>query len=210
MKKESIIFDGKVVNLVYKKVKYARLKVSKEAVISMSLPLRYPKKLVFCMLETHKEWINNKVAFIQNNRLKDDKTCLLGKIYTLKFDESIKSVQIRDDEILSPNFAKFSEFKKEFARAKFSEFIDEFLPLIGKSVNHISIKAMSTRWGSCNSTKGYINLSLNLIEKSEDLVRYVVLHELTHLIYPHHQKSFYEFIAKIMPDFKEREKRLKG
>ena len=67
---------------------------------------------------------------------------------------------------------------------------------------------MTTRWGSCNSRKGYINLSLNLIEKAPDLVEYVVLHELAHLIYPHHQKSFYDFIAKLMPDFKAREKQL--
>ncbi|WP_178140096.1 M48 family metallopeptidase, partial [uncultured Campylobacter sp.] len=41
-------------------------------------------------------------------------------------------------------------------------------------------------------------------------VRYVVLHELTHMLYPHHQKSFYDFIEKIMPDYKKQEQILKA
>ncbi|MBQ7270076.1 MAG: M48 family metallopeptidase, partial [Campylobacter sp.] len=64
-------------------------------------------------------------------------------------------------------------------------------------------------WGSCNHKKGYINLSLNLVKKDLKFIEYVVLHELTHLIYPHHRNEFYAFIAKIMPDFKERIKTAK-
>ena len=87
-------------------------------------------------------------------------------------------------------------------------FIAKFAPAINRKINRVVVRKMTTRWGSCNSRKGYINLSLNLIEKAPELVEYVVLHELAHLIYPHHQKSFYGFIAALMPDFRSREKRL--
>jgi predicted metal-dependent hydrolase len=63
---------------------------------------------------------------------------------------------------------------------------------------------MHSRWGSCNSKKGYINLNLYLIRKDIRFIEYVILHELAHLIHPNHSKDFYRFIENIMPDFKER------
>ena len=113
-----------------------------------------------------------------------------------------------DGEIYAPNLAALENYKKAFARRIYGHFIDKLAPAVNRKINRVVVRKMTTRWGSCNSRKGYINLSLNLIEKAPELVEYVVLHELTHLIYPHHQKSFYGFIAKLMPDFKTREKRL--
>ena len=113
-----------------------------------------------------------------------------------------------DGEIYAPGLAALENCKKAFARRIYGHFIAKFAPTVNRKINRVVVRKMTTRWGSCNSRKGYINLSLNLIEKAPDLVEYVVLHELAHLIYPHHQKSFYDFIAKLMPDFKAREKRL--
>lgn len=113
-----------------------------------------------------------------------------------------------DGEIYAASLAALENYKKAFARRIYEHFIDKLAPAVNRKINRIVVRKMTTRWGSCNSRKGYINLSLNLIEKAPELVEYVVLHELTHLIYPHHQKSFYDFIAALMPDFRSREKRL--
>ena len=113
-----------------------------------------------------------------------------------------------DGEIYTPNLMALENYKKAFARRIYGHFIAKFAPAVNRKINRVVVRKMTTRWGSCNSRKGYINLSLNLIEKAPELVEYVVLHELAHLIYPHHQKNFYDFIAKLMPDFKTREQRL--
>ena len=113
-----------------------------------------------------------------------------------------------DGEIYAASLAALENYKKAFARRVYEHFIAKFAPAVNRKINRVVVRKMTTRWGSCNSRKGYINLSLNLIEKAPELVEYVVLHELAHLIYPHHQKSFYDFIAGLMPDFKTREKRL--
>ncbi|MBF7043742.1 M48 metallopeptidase family protein, partial [Campylobacter volucris] len=78
-----------------------------------------------------------------------------------------------------------------------------------KKVQKISIKEMVSRWGSCNHKKAYINLNLKLMQKPIKSIEYVILHELTHLIYPHHQKEFYAFLYNLMPDYKAREIYLK-
>lgn len=123
-----------------------------------------------------------------------------------KFDSSDE--RKFDGEIYAPNLAALENYKKAFARRVYGYFIAKFAPAVNRKIARVVVRKMATRWGSCNSRKGYINLSLNLIEKAPELVEYVVLHELTHLIYPHHQKSFYDFITKLMPDFKTREQRL--
>lgn len=193
-----------------KRVKHARLKVDRECKITLSLPLRYPKFMAMLFLEDNLEWLRNKVTKNKALMLPKNKTMLLGKIYEFKFDESFKSVKILGSEIYAPNLDKYLKFKKEFAKNEFNKFIEIYAPIIGKKVNKVTVRDMKTRWGSCNSTKGYINLALNLIEKSPDLIEYVVLHELTHLLYPHHKKSFYDYIESLMPDFRMREKRLRS
>lgn len=145
-------------------------------------------------------------------------------LYGTKFDREFSAIKFKsqsseakfdsadgrkfDGKIYAASLAALENYKKAFARRIYGHFIAKFAPAVNRKINRVVVRKMTTRWGSCNSRKGYINLSLNLIEKAPELVEYVVLHELAHLIYPHHQKSFYGFIAALMPDFRSREKRL--
>lgn len=199
------------VNFIRKKrVKNAKLKITKDNQISLVAPLIYPKFMAEIFINENLKWLRKKSKENLKFMLPKGKTKLLGKIYEIKFDENVKSTQILDDIIMAKNEKEFLKFKKELAKAKFSKIIEIYQPLIGKNVNRLVIRTMKTRWGSCNSKKGYINLALNLVEKSPDLVEYVILHELTHLLFPHHQKSFYDYIKNLMPDYKDREKRLRS
>ena len=74
----------------------------------------------------------------------------------------------------------------------------------------MSIRRMTSRWGSCQPAKGKITLNTRLVEAPVEAIDYVVLHELAHMKYPHHQQSFYDFIDRFMPDWKERRELLKG
>ena len=138
-----------------------------------------------------------------------------GKFDASEFNHHLDELKFKssderkfDGEIYAQNLAALENYKKAFARHIYGHFIAKFAPAVNRKINRVVVRKMTTRWGSCNSRKGYINLSLNLIEKAPELVEYVVLHELAHLIYPHHQKSFYGFIEGLMPDFKTREQRL--
>ncbi|MGL4687373.1 MAG: M48 metallopeptidase family protein, partial [Fusobacteriaceae bacterium] len=71
-----------------------------------------------------------------------------------------------------------------------------------------SYKFMKTRWGSCNTRKKYLNFNILLLASPLESIEYVVLHEIAHLKYPHHQKSFWNYISFYMPDWKDRKKKL--
>ena len=67
---------------------------------------------------------------------------------------------------------------------------------------------MRTLWGSCAPAKGKITLNEYLLKADIRCIQYVILHELTHLIYPKHNKEFYDFLTIQMPDWVERKARL--
>ena len=95
------------------------------------------------------------------------------------------------------------------ARAIIPDRVAYFAPLIGVKPMGVKITSARTRFGSCSS-KGNLCFSLYLMEKSERAVDYVVVHELCHLREMNHSPKFYREIEKILPDYRERIKELKG
>ena len=62
--------------------------------------------------------------------------------------------------------------------------------------NRVAIKNNSSNWGSC-STKRNINLNMNLVRLPEELMDYVIAHELCHLVYPNHSERFHALLNAI-------------
>lgn len=213
LKQKSINLDfyGLSVLINFKtNVKSMRLRVGKDAKITLSMPFYSTQKMALSFLEMHRIWLENTYKKALANLPKDDEMKFLGQVYKIKFDENFKEPFFDGEIVFTPNLKSLERLKKTRAKELFLELVSHFQPFINKPIKRIVIRNSKTRWGSCNHKKSYINLSLRLIEKPLSAVRYVVLHELTHLLYPHHQKSFYDFIEKIMPDYKKQEQILKA
>jgi len=71
----------------------------------------------------------------------------------------------------------------------------------------ISLRKMQSSWGSC-SAKGIISLNIKLIQVTREYIDYVLIHELCHLIYLHHEPEFYKLLTRIMPDWKSKKDKL--
>ncbi|WP_291951031.1 SprT family zinc-dependent metalloprotease [Campylobacter sp.] len=195
-----------------KKVKYLRLKIDRNLDLKLTIPLYYKDTNVFNFLEKNESWIKNKYKEILSKKevLSKNEIYFLGKKYIVIYDEKNIKTFIKKSQIFTKNTQDLENFKKKSAKKIFEFLIKKWQFAFEKKVQKISIKTMVSRWGSCNHKKAYINLNLKLIQKPVKAIEYVILHELTHLVYPHHKKEFYNFLYNLMPDYKEREILLKN
>ncbi|MFA6331420.1 MAG: YgjP-like metallopeptidase domain-containing protein [Methanoregula sp.] len=96
---------------------------------------------------------------------------------------------------------------REELRALVKESIKKYSEELGCAPDHLFIKKMCTKWASC-SRKG--NLTINSLGQylPDDLVEYVVFHEMVHLINPNHDQQFWKCIRKKFNNTSEIEKSL--
>jgi predicted metal-dependent hydrolase len=83
-------------------------------------------------------------------------------------------------------------------------------PLIRKWEKRLSVQVegyylrrMKTKWGSCNRRSRHIRLNTELVKKPRDLLEYVVVHEMVHLIEPRHSERFVALMDKHYPSWRE-------
>lgn len=82
--------------------------------------------------------------------------------------------------------------------------------ITGKRASQWRIRDMKTRWGTCNTQSAAVTLNLQLVHRDPVYLRYVMLHELTHLWEPSHNARFYAYMDRFCPDWKRIRKQLKA
>lgn len=80
--------------------------------------------------------------------------------------------------------------------------------IIGVHPSKITIRDPKTRWGSC-SAKATLSYNWRIIMAPECVIDYLVVHELCHLRIPNHSTQYWAFLARYIPDYKERRRWLK-
>jgi hypothetical protein len=81
--------------------------------------------------------------------------------------------------------------------------IEKWEPRLGVQVAAYFLQRMKTKWGSCNPEAGHIRLNTELVKKPRDLVEYVVVHEMVHLIEPTHSDRFVSILTEHYPSWRE-------
>ncbi len=100
------------------------------------------------------------------------------------------------------------EWYFQHAEEKIGERASRFARLIGKWPASINIKNQEKRWGSCSRT-GIIRFNWKIIMAPISVMDYVIVHELCHLIYPHHSSQFWQKVQSVISDYQRRRNWLK-
>ncbi len=95
------------------------------------------------------------------------------------------------------------EWQKSLLHTYIKEVIAQWEKVLGVKVNAYFIQRMKTKWGSCNHKLQNIRLNTELVKKPKDLVEYVVVHEMIHLIEPTHNDNFVSLMNKHYPNWRE-------
>ena len=103
--------------------------------------------------------------------------------------------------------AKKATVMHEWHKSLLHEFVPPLIkkwqPKLGVHVNAYFLQRMKTKWGSCNATAGHIRLNTELVKKPKDLIEYVVVHEMAHLIEPTHSERFVAILTEHYPTWRE-------
>jgi predicted metal-dependent hydrolase len=91
---------------------------------------------------------------------------------------------------------------RDQVRTVASEFVQKWEPVIKVKVRQIFIQKMRTKWGGCRPDRGHIRLNTELAKKPKECLEYIVVHEVVHMIEPHHNKQFTQYMDKLLPHWR--------
>jgi len=94
------------------------------------------------------------------------------------------------------------------AKAMLPGRVAHFAAVMGVRPTAMRITSAQTRWGSCSS-RGSVNFSWRLMLCDDDVIDYVVVHELAHLREMNHSPCFWAIVAQVLPDYKRRKEKLR-
>lgn len=138
--------------------------------VSVSVPYIIPYAAAIAFFQTRRRWVLETMAE-QKEKFKD---------VTLPSREEVESLRRQARCDLPPRLAALAS-------------------RYGFSYGRVAIKHNSSNWGSCSS-KGNINLNLNIIRLPEVLQDYVLLHELCHLRHQDHGHGFHLLLEHVLTD----------
>ncbi|KPK90624.1 MAG: hypothetical protein AMJ88_15760 [Anaerolineae bacterium SM23_ 63] len=217
-----------VVNVVTADRKRLSITVHPDLRITAKAPTGYEPEVIRQRLEKRASWIAKQLDFFKGFQplptprkfISGETHYYLGRQYRLKIKIGEKArVRLigRFFEMESPNpddrkkaRALMLDWYSTHAKNLLLKRLDQYLPIFAKkgaAKPEVRFRHMTKRWGS-SSASGVIMLNTELVKAPSHCIDYVIIHELCHLLYPHHDKKFYRLLGRILPDWEKRKERL--
>ena len=230
MEKE-IILNGRsvVYYLTRKRVKNINIRIGTDGIVKVSCPYYASFADVERFMRSESDFIIRAVdrmnaragnaarpVFYRNG----EEVNVFGERCTLHVspDYSSDSVIFRYPDIYVKGEAaeevmrRYEKWRRSALRSKVIEMIDYYYPEFEKKgvsyPSQIVFRTMKSRWGVCSPSQGKLTFNYNLFETPEELIAYVVVHELSHFLEANHSDRFWSHVEDIMPDYKARRKAL--
>lgn len=235
LEKGTLEVNGQAVPVkIYREHRYSvRASIGRKAAI-LRLPLEMSEAEQRERIEWFQQWLSktlkrneNVAAHFDAKTYQDGDTLQVGnRTYRLKIrheDRQTHSGRLDKGKTISLKLSqndKDNSLKRNIQHLLSRIVAQDFLPEITRRVHELNdkyfkkeiktvrLKYNHSNWGSC-SAKSNINLSTRLLFAPGDVIDYVIIHELAHLIEMNHSPRFWKLVAKAMPDYEEKEKWLK-
>lgn len=214
---EVIVTNSRLSNRLKLSVSSGRIRISKPKLVPLSSTIKF--------IEKNRQWIETKLSKSLENRLIHEGDVISREV-TVRFipsDDDKSVIRLRksvlevhtssntkmtdldlQDEIIKIMIPQWRQEAKLYLPGR----LDYLAKLHGFSYQNLRLKNIHTRWGSCTS-KGNINLNIQLMRISDDLIDHVILHELAHTKAMNHGSDFWQIFTSIRPEAKAERKRLK-
>lgn len=214
-----------------KRRKTSELIIENENEITLRVPYDKPIEEIMGIIQKKIQWILKKqdehtrtrAEIKEHSYLPSSTLPYLGQNYILEFNvvrdkKGIDVVDFQDKKFLftiyDPNNGNkiktkdkvktlYEDWLKKQAEIIFKNKVETFSKIVKVNPKKIVLKKLKNRWGSITK-KGTINLNINLIKTPEDVIDYIIIHELCHFKIKGHSFKFWIFLKQFVPDYKEK------
>ena len=190
--------------------------------VEVRAPMKMPKESIERFVTSKDKWIEDKLAKSSERVARRDKfeinygdhVIYMGGQYPV---EARVGGRIGFDDVcfyvppgLLPDQVKFAcaHIYRLLAKRVLIEKVNEFAKAMGVRPAAVKINGAKTRWGSCSSRKS-LNFSWMIMMADNDIIDYVVVHELAHITEMNHSARFWALVGAVLPDYTARKAKLK-
>jgi len=172
------------ITLIRSRRKSLAIEITPELQVVVRAPARMPVREINAFVQEKDDWIRAHLQqMAEKKRLRE---------------------QYREQALSKEELQKLATQAMKLIPQK----VHYYAQIIGVTYGRITIRNQRTRWGSC-SGKGNLNFNCLLLLMPEEVLDYVVVHELCHRKEMNHSARFWEEVEKILPDYRQRRKWLK-
>lgn len=186
----------------YKKKKNISLTIDPEGFITIRAPLGIPEEELEKIIAPMAPKIEKRLAEIEKNKQIFNEGSYNDDEYFKLFGEYVSYVESGIAQSELPKY--YLDSLKDYL----DESLNRYSKLMGVKFKEVKITQTKTTWGTCNTSKK-LTFNLRLAMAPKSVIDYVVVHELAHLKHMNHDRSFWNTVGKVLPDYKERQGYLK-
>lgn len=181
----SLSFDGFELPVLRKSVRALRLTFSKAGQLKATAPWRMGDAEIRAFVESRLGWIERHRARLQ--ALHAEAQAEAAALDGLDAKDRRALVRRRARQLQADALALLPRWE----------------PALGVKVTAIGVRAMRSRWGSCNTQTGKIWLSLNLHRQPPECLEYILVHEMVHLLVRPHNAEFRAHLDRHLPQWRK-------
>ncbi|KZX17359.1 M48 family metallopeptidase [Methanobrevibacter filiformis] len=208
--------------LVQTNRKTVSIKIKKDTTVEVRAPNNISKAQIDEIVKSRENWIKEHLEKVKKEHDQRKKFNLNFGDYVLirgnkkqicSTNKNIASYE--DNKFLIPEFCNNDQIKeiiinlyKMIAKEHILSRVIHFKEEMNVEPTGFRITSAKTRWGSC-SGKNSINFTWKLVMADDEIIDYVVVHELSHIKEHNHSKNFWKEVEKIIPDYNVKKEKLK-
>jgi len=197
------------------KLKHSYIKIDSYGKIIINTASQ-SQSFVLELLKDKEFWIQKQLNRVTNTTFLDfnieDEVLLFGECYSIDSDEAsylrekLQNLKNSNEKIVLQHY---NEYYKKISQSYLTQRVEYYSKKMNLEYSLIKYRKMRSRWGSCSSKK-VLTFNSELIKIRKELIDYVVVHELSHLVHMNHSKAFHDFVDNHLDNSRTLRKELKN
>lgn len=182
-------------------------------------PRRCADERIFAFIRQKEDWILRKKAQMKgagielpSETLQGYKLFLLGEPYEITLvKENVITIDTQNKRLFLPEKnaqTRLVKWCKDNAKRILTQVTEKYAEKMSVAYQSVTITSARSRWGCC-TFDNRLRYSYRLIFTPKEVVEYVVVHELSHILQKNHSSAFWREVEKFIPDWKRKRKWLR-